>query len=128
MVNLHFKVKNILHPGWHTVIQKFTKTPLSSYQSNCLFNALQVFFPCLFSLFLVIRWTLFVKPNIYFKDNEEETMNFFFFFRAAPEAYGGFQARGQIRAVATSLRYSHSNEGFEPHLQPIPQLMAMPDP
>ena len=30
-------------------------------------------------------------------------------FRAAPTAYGGSQARGLIRAVASSLRQSHSN-------------------
>ena len=38
---------------------------------------------------------------------------FFFFglFRAAPETYEGFQTRGPIRAVATSLRQSHSNAG-----------------
>ena len=46
---------------------------------------------------------------------------------AAPVAYGGSQARGLIGAVATSLRQSHSNAGSEPHLQPTPQLMAMPD-
>ena len=41
---------------------------------------------------------------------------FFFAFRATPMAYGGFQARGQIRAIAVSLHHSHSNAGFEPHL------------
>ena len=46
---------------------------------------------------------------------------------AAPAAYGGFQARGPIGAVATSLHQSHSNMGSEPHLQPTPQLMATPD-
>ena len=30
----------------------------------------------------------------------------FFFFRAAPAAYEGFQARGQIRAAAASLHHS----------------------
>ena len=40
---------------------------------------------------------------------------------AAPAAYGGSQARGQIGAVATGLRQSHSNEGSEPHLRPTPQ-------
>ena len=30
-----------------------------------------------------------------------------FFFRAATSAYGGSQARGQIRAVATSLHHGH---------------------
>ena len=41
---------------------------------------------------------------------------FFAFFRAAPLAYGGFQARGLIRAVAASLHQSHSNAGSEPSL------------
>ena len=43
-------------------------------------------------------------------------------------AYGGAQARGRIGAVAADLRQSHSKAGFEPRLQPTPQLMAMPDP
>ena len=46
---------------------------------------------------------------------------------AAPAAYGGSQARGQIGAVATGLRQSHSNAGSEPHLRPTPQLTAMQD-
>ena len=50
------------------------------------------------------------------------------FSRASPTAYGGFQARGLIRAVATSLRQSHSNKGCKPHLGPIPQLTVTPDP
>ena len=52
----------------------------------------------------------------------------FAFSRAAPMAYGGSQARGLIRAVAASLRQSHSNAGSEPRLQPTPQLTATPDP
>ena len=43
-------------------------------------------------------------------------------------AYGGSQARGLIGAVAAGPHQSHSNAGSEPHLQPTPQLMAMPDP
>ena len=46
---------------------------------------------------------------------------------AAPEAYGGSQARGRIGAVAPGLRQSHSNAGSEPHLRPTPQLTATPD-
>ena len=53
---------------------------------------------------------------------------YLFCFRAAPAAYGGFQARGTIGAVAASLRHSHIKSGSEPCLQPTPQLMAMPDP
>ena len=58
---------------------------------------------------------------------------FFFFFVfllflwAAPAAYGGSQARGQIGAAATGLCQSHSNVGSKPRLQPTPQLMATPD-
>ena len=36
----------------------------------------------------------------------------FAFSRATPEAYGGAQARGLIRAIAASLRQSHSNAGI----------------
>ena len=53
---------------------------------------------------------------------------FFAFSWATPAAYGGSQARGLIRAVATSLCQSHSNAGSEPCLQPTPQLMATLDP
>ena len=51
----------------------------------------------------------------------------FAFSRAVPVAYGGSQARGPIGAVATGLRPSHSNAGFEPCLQPTPQLTAIPN-
>jgi len=40
----------------------------------------------------------------------------FLSFRAALVAYGVSQARGQIQAVATGLRQSHSNAGSEPCL------------
>ena len=53
---------------------------------------------------------------------------FFVFSRATPMAYGGSQARGPIGAVASGLHHRHSNSGSKPHLRPIPQLMATPDP
>ena len=53
---------------------------------------------------------------------------FWVFFRAAPMAYGGSQARGPVGDVAPSLHYRHSIEGSELSLGPTPQLMAMPDP
>ena len=46
---------------------------------------------------------------------------------ATPAAYGP-QARGSIGATAAGLHHSHSNAGSESHLQPTPQLTAMPDP
>ena len=45
-----------------------------------------------------------------------------------PMAYGGSQARGLIRALATGLCQNHNNMGSEPHLRPTAQLMAMLDP
>ena len=48
--------------------------------------------------------------------------SFFFFFRAAPVAYGGSQTRGRIGATAAGLHHSHSNTGSEQSLQPTPQL------
>ena len=55
---------------------------------------------------------------------------FFFFglFRAAPAAYGGYQARGWIRTTAANLLHSHSNARSEPCLWPTPQLSATPGP
>ena len=38
------------------------------------------------------------------------------FFRAAPTAYGGSQAKGQIEAAASSLHHTHSNSRSEPCL------------
>ena len=52
----------------------------------------------------------------------------FCLFKATPAAYGGSQARGPIGAVATGLHHSHSNEGYEAHLWPTPQLVATLDP
>ena len=43
-------------------------------------------------------------------------LSFVFFFRAAPEAYGGSKARVLIGAVAFGLCQSHSNARSEPHL------------
>ena len=52
----------------------------------------------------------------------------FAFSRAAPAAYGGYQARGLIGVVAASLCHSHSNSGSKPCLRPTPQLTATLDP
>ena len=52
----------------------------------------------------------------------------FLLFGAAPAAYGGSQAKGRIRAVATGQHHSHSHAGSELHLRPTPQLTATSDP
>ena len=54
----------------------------------------------------------------------------FLSFSAVPTAYGSFQARGRIKAVATGLHHSHShsNMGSESCLWPTPQLTLTLDP
>ena len=52
----------------------------------------------------------------------------FCLFRATPMAYGGSQARGQIRVVAASLHHSHSNAGSQLSLRSTPQFTAKLDP
>ena len=64
------------------------------------------------------------------KSNQTFYLFFFFFpflFRAPLVAGGGSQARSLIGATAASLHHSH-NARSQPHLQPTPQLTAMPDP
>ena len=51
---------------------------------------------------------------------------FFFLFRAT--VCGSFRLGVKSAASAAGLYYSHSNMGPKPHLQPIPQLMAMLEP
>ena len=55
--------------------------------------------------------------NLAFKAFCNPFLFFIFFFRAKPAAYGGSQARGLIRVVATGLCHSHSNARFKPHLR-----------
>ena len=69
---------------------------------------------------IIVRFLMFYFIFLFF-------CLFLLFLWAAPAAYGGSQARGPIRAVATGLRQSHSNAGSEPRLQPTPQLTATPD-
>lgn len=46
----------------------------------------------------------------------------FAFFRVAPMAYGGSEARGPIWATAVGVHHSHSNARYKPHLWPRLQL------
>ena len=58
-------------------------------------------------------------PLVWFGSETKESLILFIFllFRAAPEAYGGSQAQGLIRATAASHSHSHSNAGSEPHMR-----------
>ena len=60
---------------------------------------------------------------------EKSPLFFLLLFGAAPVAYRSSWARGSlIGATAPGLHHSDSNARSEPHLWPIPQLTAMPDP
>ena len=101
------------------------------------------FWVCSFLIFLmfvrlmeIIYYHLLLKMDtFYFREVKSRISlsHFFFLFffglsRAAPMAYGGSQARGQIIAVAAGLHHSHSNARSKPHLRPTPQLTATLDP
>ena len=87
-----------------------------------------IFLRKLFTVFS--RLSKISMPHAQKKQQHQCQINFFFFciFKATPVACGSSQGRSQSIAVATGLHHSHSNLGSEPHLQPIPWLMAMPDP
>ena len=70
------------------------------------------------------------KINAFLKHTFIYLLFYFMFllFRASSTAYGGSQARGQIRAAAAGLYHSHTSAGSEPRLRRTPQLMAMLDP
>ena len=55
-------------------------------------------------------------------------IQFFWGGGAESVAYGSSQVRGRIRAVAASLRHSHSKVGSELCLRPTSQLTAAMDP
>ena len=68
---------------------------------------------------MLMRGRVFVFTElmpVYLGLNGPGPFLFFFFFRAAPAAYGGSQPRGLIGAVAADLHHSQSNTRFEPCL------------
>ena len=79
-------------------------------------------------LLLLSKCLLYLQSNRLAKHPVFFFFFFFLSFRAAHAAYGGSQARGPIRAIASGLHHSHSNVGSELRLRPTPQLTAMPDP
>ena len=70
----------------------------------------------------LLQWQHQIPDPLCPKRTPKCALHFFFFFvfffaisSAAPVAYGSSQARGQIGAVATGLRQSHSNAGSLTH-------------
>ena len=70
----------------------------------------------------------FLQRKMFFLSLSVFIFIFLAFFRAAPAAYGGSQARGRIGTAAAGLYHSQSNERSEVCLPPTPQLMATLDP
>ena len=67
-------------------------------------------------------------PHATWLNNEEiNTFLVFFLFTTTPAAYGSSRASGLIRAIPVGLCHGRGNPGSEKHLQPKPQLAAIPD-
>ena len=99
----------------YIIVYIFNPPPLSCFfphsvspQTISLFSI----FGSPFLFWYIIYFVLFYFILFYF------IYFIFCLFRTTPAAYGGSQARGQIEAVAASLRQSHSNTGSEPRLRP----------
>ena len=92
-------------------------------------NDVEHLFMCLFAIYLSSLVTGLLFACFLSRFFVELKKKFFFcLFRVASVAYGGSQARGQIRAVAAGLCHNHSNARSKPCLRRTPQLMATPDP
>ena len=101
-----------LYESWFNFSQQAL---FSLYPQEFFFNFSSILIDC---QGLLTSLTIFVLSSFYrlAYNNDIDTFqaygySFFFFFffglfRAAPAAYGGSHARGQIRAIATGLRHS----------------------
>ena len=88
-----------------------------------LFLSLVFGYLCTSLIIIILNIFACLKSDSYtfdFKSDLEllvsQKIFFFCLFRGAPMAYGGSQARGLMRAVATGLCHSHSNARSEPRL------------
>ena len=88
---------------------------------------------CLWHYIKLVQWSKLLSKNNY--DSPMKSFTFmpcipfsFFLFRATPVGYGSSQARGRIGAIAVGPHPSHSNARSKLYLQPVLQLVVMPDP
>ena len=117
--NIQLYIYVCIYTYTYMYVYLYTHTFFFVRRTQCI-CVLAVNFYCTFTNFQKLGYILHLS-----------LFGFFFFFLhfwATPEAYGAFQAKGQIGAVAAVLHHSHSNMGSKPCLQPKPQLTAMPDP
>ena len=117
LFRLHFSVNNI---GMLIYATKQFREQMWGLMTHGVWS------DCLFLLYVLAEVNPFQIARVHFL-----YYLFFFFlvcflFRAIPEAYGGSQAKGQIRAATAG--HSRSNSGSELCLPPTLQLMEMLDP
>lgn len=84
--------------------------PLCSSSFKFITQQYEILMQLNISIIVVIVWALCIFIYLLFK--------------AAPAAYGCFQARGQNRDVAARLPHSHVNLGSKARLWPTPQMEA----
>ena len=114
---------------WACFLLQIQKLPLNpSWQLACKGpHGTDAVFHATYSAFRIENASVFfVFPVLLFYS----LVSFFvcLFFRAAPVAYGGSQARDPTGATAAGLHHSHSNVGSKLCLQPTPLLTATLDP
>ena len=127
LTRLVLRDNGALVPGYlsgHMSPHFFQCTLSSSCAHLCSLKKQTFFWPLAFAIVL----HCYSAPIYHHLANVGSSFVFFCLFGATPAAYEGSQARGQIGAAAASLHHSYSNVGFEPHLWPMSQLMAMLDP
>ena len=73
-------------------------------------------------------WLLLLSSSFesYYDANFNSVRFFFFFFSAAPAAYGGSQARGQIRTVACQPTPQPQKHQIRASSATTPQLIGNP--
>ena len=131
----YFEVKICVARGWgegcsllqcRVCVKTWALTGFSSYNPNTIGPLFSLPIFLLFLITYFINLPIFNPPPVIMPSCAEPPRFIFLLFRAAPVAPGSSQARGRIRATASGLHHSHARS--KPHLQPTPQLMAMPDP
>ena len=103
-----------------TMLLEAEKSFLSLFQENYLYSVVFKY------TFFGLRWLISLRNQIcmywliclpyLLVSNSLFIYLFILLFRAAPAAYGGSQARGQIGATAASLCHSHGNTGSKMRL------------
>ena len=114
---------------FHAAVRLQAKRPNQTNQTILLiFKLLRQWVPWTGAYILFIFTSPIQWPFTQLELNSTDQYVFGVVFKASPEAYGSFQARGPIRATAAGPYHSHSHARSELCLWPIPQLTETLDP